>query len=572
MANITKREFDILDLSGQSPTNFGHPDHGSAPESNVIQGGARGYFKRGRGNNRNKGPNRGYENPNGSSSKGKGKFKPPQAKTYEKPKPSGECYKCGIKGHWANECRTAKHLVKLYQASTKGKGKNVEANYADDINPILPKFDVSDFYMDDAEIGDEPRTPSSSSPSIAVDLQPPDAVLHRTSSLPFDHAGIARARRRSSPVALPQTIAAAASFARGPPSASAPPTTVHLVVLPVVASTASVGRPRHRVAAPSIAAVSPSPEVHRSSPSSAAVALSSGGLRADVPGHDGPLYAAHGAAYAHVPATATTTAAAAHRYLQDIEGGAEEFQRDKMGEPQIALDWLKQMDRDPHTPKPWTWDRFNRAFTKEYVPTRYREERCDEFVALKHEGMSLPALRQKFDYLSQYATSLVSTPEDRLNEFVKKLRPDLRSYAALITTTDFNAAYDLIVKTEKSLDDLQATKKEDRATKDPRPAASTGPSGKSFGFGGKRYEKGSSSAPPPKRNPTHVLPTNAVTLDKSFSYEEEPVKILARETKVLRNKTVPLVKVLWRNHAVEEATWETEESMRTQYPHLFGDQ
>ncbi|VFQ95852.1 unnamed protein product [Cuscuta campestris] len=174
-----------------------------------------------------------------------------------------------------------------------------------------------------------------------------------------------------------------------------------------------------------------------------------------------------------------------------------------MGEPQIALDWLEQMDwvlknlrvpdadrselasqmfwkgaydwwkridQDPHTPKPLTWDRFDRAFTKEYVPTRYRKERRDEFVALKQEGMSLPELRQKFDYLSEYATSLVSTPEDHLNEFVKKLRLDLRPYAALITTTDFNAAYNLIVKTEKSLDDLQATKKEDRATKDPRPA------------------------------------------------------------------------------------------------------
>ncbi|VFQ91254.1 unnamed protein product, partial [Cuscuta campestris] len=115
------------------------------------------------------------------------------------------------------------------------------------------------------------------------------------------------------------------------------------------------------------------------------------------------------------------------------DNGAEEFRGDKMGEPQIALDWLEQMDRvlknlrvpdddrselasqmfrkgaydwwkhidqDPHTPKPWTWDRFDRAFTKEYVPTRYREERRDEFVALKQEGMSLPELRQKFDYLS----------------------------------------------------------------------------------------------------------------------------------------------------------------------------
>ncbi|VFQ80976.1 unnamed protein product [Cuscuta campestris] len=62
--------------------------------------------------------------------------------------------------------------------------------------------------------------------------------------------------------------------------------------------------------------------------------------------------------------------------------------------------------------------------------------------------------------------------------------------------------------------------------------------------------------------PSHVLPEGEVTLDESLTYEEEPIQILAREVKELRNKTIPLVKVLWRNHAVEEATWETEESMR----------
>ncbi|VFQ73765.1 unnamed protein product [Cuscuta campestris] len=72
-------------------------------------------------------------------------------------------------------------------------------------------------------------------------------------------------------------------------------------------------------------------------------------------------------------------------------------------------------------------------------------------------------------------------------------------------------------------------------------------------------------------DPTHRLPEGAVTLDENLTYEEKPVQILAREVKELRNKRVPLVKVLWRNHAVEEATWETEESMRVQYPHLFCD-
>ncbi|XP_024155816.1 uncharacterized protein LOC112163790 [Rosa chinensis] len=58
-------------------------------------------------------------------------------------------------------------------------------------------------------------------------------------------------------------------------------------------------------------------------------------------------------------------------------------------------------------------------------------------------------------------------------------------------------------------------------------------------------------------------------LEEHLTYEEQPVEILDRRDQVLRTKTIPLVKVLWRNHAVEEAIWEPEEQMRAQYPHLF---
>ena len=49
------------------------------------------------------------------------------------------------------------------------------------------------------------------------------------------------------------------------------------------------------------------------------------------------------------------------------------------------------------------------------------------------------------------------------------------------------------------------------------------------------------------------------------------MQILGREEKKLRNKTISLVKVLWRNHLVEEANWEREDQMQSQYPHLFHD-
>ena len=72
-------------------------------------------------------------------------------------------------------------------------------------------------------------------------------------------------------------------------------------------------------------------------------------------------------------------------------------------------------------------------------------------------------------------------------------------------------------------------------------------------------------------DPSHVLETLKIELRDDLSYEEQPVQILGREEKELSNKTISLVKVFWKNHIVEEATWEREDQMRSQYPHLFHD-
>ena len=70
---------------------------------------------------------------------------------------------------------------------------------------------------------------------------------------------------------------------------------------------------------------------------------------------------------------------------------------------------------------------------------------------------------------------------------------------------------------------------------------------------------------------SHVLETPEIELRDDLSYEEQLVQILGREEKEFRNKTISLVKALWINHLVEEATWERENQMRSQYPHLFDD-
>ena len=70
-------------------------------------------------------------------------------------------------------------------------------------------------------------------------------------------------------------------------------------------------------------------------------------------------------------------------------------------------------------------------------------------------------------------------------------------------------------------------------------------------------------------DPSHVLKEQPVQIKENLSYEEEPVEILDSKVQELRNKTVRYVKVLWKNHAREEATWEGEQQIKEKYPHLF---
>ncbi|KAA0063336.1 pol protein [Cucumis melo var. makuwa] len=72
-------------------------------------------------------------------------------------------------------------------------------------------------------------------------------------------------------------------------------------------------------------------------------------------------------------------------------------------------------------------------------------------------------------------------------------------------------------------------------------------------------------------DPSHVVDYEPLEIDENLSYTEQPVEVLAREVKTLRNKEIPLVKVLWRNHRVEEATWEREDDMRSRYSELFEE-
>ena len=72
-------------------------------------------------------------------------------------------------------------------------------------------------------------------------------------------------------------------------------------------------------------------------------------------------------------------------------------------------------------------------------------------------------------------------------------------------------------------------------------------------------------------DPSHIVDFSEIEVRPDLTYEKQPVAILDRREKTLRNKTVTLVRVMWHPDSPGESTWETESEMRQRYPHLFPE-
>ncbi|GJT23449.1 hypothetical protein Tco_0893386 [Tanacetum coccineum] len=68
-----------------------------------------------------------------------------------------------------------------------------------------------------------------------------------------------------------------------------------------------------------------------------------------------------------------------------------------------------------------------------------------------------------------------------------------------------------------------------------------------------------------------VIPMKELRLDNKLNFMEEPVEIMDREIKQLRQSRIPIVKVRWNSKTGPEFTWEREDQIRAKYPHLFSN-
>nr|GEY59218.1 putative reverse transcriptase domain-containing protein [Tanacetum cinerariifolium] len=66
-----------------------------------------------------------------------------------------------------------------------------------------------------------------------------------------------------------------------------------------------------------------------------------------------------------------------------------------------------------------------------------------------------------------------------------------------------------------------------------------------------------------------IILLDEVKIDDRLHFIKEPVKIMDREVKQLKQSQIPIVKVRWNSKRGPEYTWEREDQMWKKYPHLF---
>nr|GEZ47727.1 putative reverse transcriptase domain-containing protein [Tanacetum cinerariifolium] len=66
-----------------------------------------------------------------------------------------------------------------------------------------------------------------------------------------------------------------------------------------------------------------------------------------------------------------------------------------------------------------------------------------------------------------------------------------------------------------------------------------------------------------------AIPLDEIQVDDKLNFIEEPVEIMGREVKRLKQSRILIVKVRWNSRRGPEFTWEREDQMQKKYPHLF---
>nr|GEW13521.1 putative reverse transcriptase domain-containing protein [Tanacetum cinerariifolium] len=70
---------------------------------------------------------------------------------------------------------------------------------------------------------------------------------------------------------------------------------------------------------------------------------------------------------------------------------------------------------------------------------------------------------------------------------------------------------------------------------------------------------------------TFVVPLGEIQIDDKLHFVKEPVEIMDREVKPLKQSRILIFKERWNSKRGPEFTWEREGQFRKKYPHVFAN-
>jgi hypothetical protein len=229
--------------------------------------------------------------------------------------------------------------------------------------------------------------------------------------------------------------------------------------------------------------------------------------------------------------------------------------------------------------------------------------RKEEFLALKQRPLSVSEYRDKFLQMSRYAPEDVNTDAKRKYNFLRGLVDSLHYQLMNHTFPTFQHLVDRAIMTERKRREMENTKCKiggsqtgsssgPRCSSNPPQQFNQGHQQLSPHFIGpflilKRVGEVAYQLELPNhladvhnvfhvsqlkkclRVPEEQLPMEDLSVHDDMTYAEYSIKILHTLTWVTRNKVIKMFKVQWSHHGEDEATWEREEELHIDFPHLF---
>ncbi|WVZ53274.1 hypothetical protein U9M48_004242 [Paspalum notatum var. saurae] len=74
------------------------------------------------------------------------------------------------------------------------------------------------------------------------------------------------------------------------------------------------------------------------------------------------------------------------------------------------------------------------------------------------------------------------------------------------------------------------------------------------------------------KEPARRVELDTLDLQPDLRYKEVPIRILDTGVKKTQRSAIKICRVLWSRHGEEESTWEREDALREEHPHLFEAQ